>query len=405
VKRVAIIGGGLAGLTCGHSLRRRSIDVTIFESNKRAGGRDLAAFYLLAPDLFEETFQLINDVGLSSQVISISPHAGQLYKGRIYHHRVASAAGLLSFKGLSFMDKALLPRMAYLLSRHSSELHFHHPERGLRFDNESVAAYVKRELSQNVLNYVGGPLISTLFYYGSEQTSAWLYLILAKHMSHVQMSTIRGGLGRIAGTLAKDLRVVHLAIERVSVDGPAYVIEGERFSDVVIAVPGDAVLRIGGIQDLMSEQDRQFFRNVRYQRVVSVRVATEKPVDGRCYAVSIPRVERFAASTISFHDYIDPSSVTNSQGLLTISGGGDTVSAQQLMQELQRLYPIQNPKTEIFEWNSATPTFPPGRYGEITQFQNRPRRPGLFFCGDYLLGPLIEGAIAAGKRAADSIQT
>jgi protoporphyrinogen oxidase len=405
VKRVAIIGGGLAGLVCGYSLRRRAVDATIFESKEHPGGRDGAAFFLLAPDLFEKTFEVINVVGLSGEIIPISPHAGQLYKGRVYHHRVASATGLLSFKGLGFMDKALLPRMAYLLSRHSSELQFHHPERGLRFDSDTVAAYVKRELSQNVLNYVAGPLISTLFYYGSEETSAWLYLILAKHMSNVQMSTIRGGMGRIADALAKEVPVLRREVERIDADGPAYVIDGERFSDVVVAVPGDAVLRIRGIEDLISEEDRQFFESARYQRVVSVRVATENPVDGRCYALSIPRVEKLAASTISFHDYIDPSSVSKGQGLLTISGGGDTVTAEQLLKELQRLYPIAEPKTEISEWKSGTPMFPAGRYQEITRFQNRSRRPRLFFCGDYFLGPLIEGAIATGMRAADSIQT
>jgi protoporphyrinogen oxidase len=190
VKRIAIVGGGLAGLSCAHSLQRRDLDVTVFESSREPGGRDVAAFYLLAPELFRNTFRLIDDTRLRGDVIPISPHAGQAYKRRVYYHRVSSATGLLSFKGLGLMDKALLPRMAYLLARHSANVDFHDPERGLAFDNETVAAFVKRELSQNILNYVAGPLISTLFFYGSDETSAWLYLVLAKHMQNLQMSTI-----------------------------------------------------------------------------------------------------------------------------------------------------------------------------------------------------------------------
>ncbi len=406
MKRVAIIGGGLAGLSCGWALRRRGFSPTIFESAPHPGGREAAALYLLAPDLYRNTFQLIKNLDLESEIIRISPHAGQLFKGRIYRHRVASAAGLLSFKGLNIADKALLPRMAYLLARHSSHLDFHKPERGLDFDNETAAAFVKRELSQNVLNYIAGPLISTLFFYGSEETSAWLYLVLAKHMYNVRMSTLRGGIGRIVSALSRQLHVESgSGIGRIDIDGDAYIINGEPFSDLVIAVAGDSVLSIDGVESLLSEEDRQFFRDCRYQRVVSVRVATERPVDGGCYAISIPRVENLSASTISFHDYIDPSAVPDGEGLLTISGGGPTVNAHQLMDDLKLICSIDTKPTEVSEWRSGMPKFPPGRYRQIAQFRRRQRREGLFFCGDYLLGPFIEGAITTGLRIADAIRT
>jgi protoporphyrinogen oxidase len=404
VKRVAVVGGGLAGLSCAHALHRRGIDSIVFESGARTGGRDNAVLYLLAPDLFRNTFLLIDELGLRDEILPISPHAGQVYKGRIYHHRVASAAGLLSFKGLRFTDKAMLPRMAYLLARHSSELDFHNPEAGLQFDKETVASYVKRELSQNVLNYVAGPLISTLFFFGSDEASAWLYLVLAKHMSSVRMSTLRGGVTRIAERLSKGLQVRNNHIVgRVEPEDGSYMIDGEQFSDVVIAVPGDSVRSIDGIEGMLSNEDRKFFHDCRYQRVSSVRVRTERPVDGKCYAVAIPRVENLVANTISFHDYIDPSAVQNGEGLLTISGGGAKADSQELTQELHRLYSISPLQTEPIEWKQGMPKFPPGRYREITDFHRRHRRPGLYFCGDYLLGPFIEGAITTGLRAAESI--
>jgi protoporphyrinogen oxidase len=404
VKRVAVIGGGLAGLSCAHALHRRGIDSIVFESGTRTGGRDNAVLYLLAPDLFRNTFLLTDELRLRDEILPISPHAGQVYKGRIYHHRVASAAGLLSFKGLRFADKAMLPRMAYLLARHSSELDFHNPEAGLQFDKETVASYVKRELSQNVLNYVAGPLISTLFFFGSDETSAWLYLVLAKHMSTVRMSTLRGGVTRIAERLSKGLQVRNNhTVGRVEPEDGSYMIDGEKFSDVVIAVPGDSVCSIDGIDAMLSDEDRKFFRDCRYQRVSSVRVRTERPVDGKCYAVAIPRVENLVANTISFHDYIDTSAVQNGEGLLTISGGGPKVDEAELTQVLHRLYSISPLQTEPIEWKQGMPMFPPGRYREITDFQRRHRRPGLYFCGDYLLGPFIEGAITTGLRVAETI--
>jgi oxygen-dependent protoporphyrinogen oxidase len=295
--------------------------------------------------------------------------------------------------------------MAYLLARYSSRLDFHHPELGLDLDGETVASFVKRELSQNVLNYVAGPLISTLFFFGSEETSVWLYLVLAKHMYNTRMSTLRGGISRIADRLSDSVRVLNgRAIGALAADGDSYRIDGEHYSDVVVATPGNAVLGLSGIESLLAEEDRDFFRACRYQRVVSVLVRTDRPVETRCYAVSIPRVENFTAATVSFNDYIDPSSVPHGGGLLTISGGGPNVTAMSLIDDLQKLYKIDSVSTEVVEWTTALPMFPPGRYRQLVNFQRRQRKPGLFFCGDYLSGPLIEGAISTGLDAAEAIE-
>lgn len=363
MKHVAIIGGGLAGLTCAYALKRQGVESLVFEAAVKTGGRGEAAPFLLSPDLFRNTFKVLEELGMAGDIPEIAPHAGQVYKGGIYSHRVASATGLLAFKGLSIIDKMLLPRMAYLLARYGSRLDFHRPEMGLEFDGESVAAFVKRELSQNVLNYVAGPLISTLFFFGSEETSNWLYLVLAKHMQNTRMSAVRGGVQRIAKRMSESLQVVtNHTVRSLTSDGNSYLIDGKRFSDVVIAIPGAAVLQIEGVAELFSEEDRRFFRECEYQRVVSVQVGTKRPTDGRCYAVSIPRVEGFRAATIIFHDYIDPSSVSDRGGLLTITGGGPAVGPEQLLEDLFKLYPIEPEFTETHEWKWGMPKFPPGRY-------------------------------------------
>src|SRR5262249_24530792 len=158
--RVAIVGGGLAGLACAYRLQQHQIDAVVFESSERAGGRssvehsdgftlDVGAQYLLAPQAFRTTFALIHELGISNHLLHIDPVTGQLFKNRVYHHRVESATGLLHFKGLNLLDKAMLPKMALLLSRYGASLDFQHPELGLAHDDESVAEFVRREFSQN----------------------------------------------------------------------------------------------------------------------------------------------------------------------------------------------------------------------------------------------------------------
>src|SRR5439155_18107583 len=271
--KVAIIGRGLAGLSCAYALKRRGEEAVVFDASPVAGGRsrieqtggftiDAGAQYLLGPELFRNTFDLIRNLGLSDDVLQIAPYAGQVRKGAIYRYPVASAMGLLKLKGLNIADKALLPRMAFLLARYGPHLDFHHPEHGLDFDDETVASFVKREFSQNVLNYVAGPLISTLFFYGSEETSKLLYLLLARYMYNTRMSTLRGGIGRITARLSQETSIVAGGpVATVVADGSCYVIETQRFSNVVVAAPGDAVLGIAGMEELLSESDREFFRN------------------------------------------------------------------------------------------------------------------------------------------------
>src|SRR5262245_48469414 len=143
---VGIIGCGLAGLACAYRLKQRGIGAIVFEKASECGGRavtehyegfllDAGAQYLLGPEVFSTTFALIRELDMEPQLLPIQPIAGQLYKGRVYHHRVASATGLLHFKGLNLLDKALLPKMALLLSKYADSLHFDRPEAGLVQDD------------------------------------------------------------------------------------------------------------------------------------------------------------------------------------------------------------------------------------------------------------------------------
>jgi protoporphyrinogen oxidase len=402
MKNVAILGGGLAGLSCAFALRERGIPAVVFEASPRAGGRCSGSTYFLGPDVYKNAFELTAALGLKPDLIAIEPVAGQLYKGRVYHHRVSSSLGLLKFQGLNLLDKAMLPRMAYLIARYSSSLDFQHPERGANLDDETVAAFVKRELSQNILNYVAGPLISTLFFYSSEETSKLLYLNIARYMQNIQLYTIRGGLDRLTRKLAEAVTVELDRRDASVAADPDFTVCGRRFTDVVIAVAGNAVLGIPGLAGLLSEADQQFFANCTYGRAVTATFDLEGTIDN-CYALFIPRVEQLSSATVVFHQFIDSNSVAPGTSRMTIIGGGDGVRGEALLDGFRRIYGKSPSTVDVREWPSAMPKFPPGRFREIAGFLRRDRRPGLFFCGDYLMGPFIEAAIATGRRAAEAV--
>src|SRR5262245_60980770 len=111
-----------------------------------------------------------------------------------------------------------------------------------------------------------------------------------------------------------------------------------------------------------------------------------------CHGVSVPRVEKLAATTISFHEYIDRSRVPSGCGLLSVMGGGEMLSVDRLMEDLSKLYNFDSIFTRSYEWGFGMPKFLPGRYRQIAAFRNRPRKPGFIFCGDYLMGSFIKTA-------------
>jgi protoporphyrinogen oxidase len=149
----------------------------------------------------------------------------------------------------------------------------------------------------------------------------------------------------------------------------------------------------------LSEADRSFFQNAKYGRAVAIDCVLPEKVD-RCYAVSIPRVEKLLAATIIFHDFIDPSERSGMRA--TIVGGGEEATSEQLIRDFATIYQRIPETRAVHEWTTAMPQFPPGRFREIAEFVARQRAPGLFFCGDYLMGPFVEAAIGTGRRAAEA---
>ena len=59
--RVAIVGGGLAGLAALDTLRRRGVEALLYEARAAAGGRTRSVRGVFAPDFaFDEGAQLVN---------------------------------------------------------------------------------------------------------------------------------------------------------------------------------------------------------------------------------------------------------------------------------------------------------------------------------------------------------
>ncbi len=112
--KIAIIGGGITGLTAAYELTKRGHKVTIFEKEKTLGGLawgftqpnwgwhlEGAYHHLFTND--NTIIHLIHELGISDKLIIKRPITATYWQGKSYP--LDSPSSLLSFPGLSLLDK------------------------------------------------------------------------------------------------------------------------------------------------------------------------------------------------------------------------------------------------------------------------------------------------------------
>ena len=109
---IAIIGGGVAGLTAAYRLSKDGVSVTLFERDKVLGG--LAGVVKIDNFLIEkyyhhifttdfEIINLIDEIGLKDKLMWLESRMGLFYENKI--HAFGTPGELFRFKHLSFLDK------------------------------------------------------------------------------------------------------------------------------------------------------------------------------------------------------------------------------------------------------------------------------------------------------------
>ncbi|HEY2124170.1 MAG TPA: protoporphyrinogen oxidase, partial [Chthoniobacterales bacterium] len=161
MKPVAIVGGGITGLTAAFRLRRQGIAVTLYEATDRVGGviqslqRDgyLAEF---GPNTILETSpkvaSLVEDLGLAERRVYSDPAANNRYLVR--HGRLIK----MPESPLRFLMTPLFSPAAKLRLLMEPFIPPSDPAR-----EESVAEFVRRRLGQEFLDYAIDALVGGIY--------------------------------------------------------------------------------------------------------------------------------------------------------------------------------------------------------------------------------------------------
>ncbi len=292
-RRIAIIGGGISGLTAAYILQRDyadSYEFTLFEANRRLGGiietvRADGFTIECGPDSWvtEKPWaeQLARELGLAHELLPSNDRERRTYIARGSGEQDRSLAALPDAMRMMVPTElnAMLgsplftesAKRAYIAEptraaelRQTALLH-----RGIDAD-ESIAAFVRRHFGDEVVHIVAGPLLAGVFGGDIEKLSAGALLgpfvtMEAQHGSLIAgmqqrdrtsdpsvFTTLASGLGTLIDQLLQSLPTSSirlscpvLAVESLPAGWMIETADGrEHFDRVLIATPLDTTRRL-----------------------------------------------------------------------------------------------------------------------------------------------------------------
>lgn len=446
---VAVLGGGITGLTAAWQLQRAGIDVVVFEAAPQVGGaigalRQDGWLHELGPNsLLENSTDvtaLVDELGLGAQRVYASPAAQKRYIVR-GGRPVAMPGSPWSFAttGLFSWRAKLAVLGEPWRARAPAEA------------EESVADFVIRRLGREFLDYAVNPFVGGVYAGDPARLSVKhgfpkLWALEQTHGSLIRgalarrntsggpkgrMFSFAGGLQELPRALQRGLggavrlqRRVHAVRRR----GDHWEVEfgalGERacelFSAVVCALPVDALaaLPVEGLPDAAAALGT--LRTIEQPPVASVffgyqREAVAHPLDG--FGMLVPEVERGKMLGTLFSSTLFPGRAPEGHVALTSFVGG--VRQPELARleegelvalvrgELERLLGARGEPVfvHVQRWPRAIPQYTlgwerfAGLYAAVEKLA-----PGFFIGGNGRDGISLSNCIASGRRLAAAVQ-
>ncbi|MGD1083604.1 MAG: protoporphyrinogen oxidase [Verrucomicrobiota bacterium] len=454
MKPVAIIGGGITGLTAAFYLKRRGVPVLLFEAADHVGGviqsirRDghLAEF---GPNSILETSpvisELVRDLGLESRRLYSNPSAEKRYvvRGKKPVCVPSSPAGLLTTPLFSLPAKLRVLAEPFIRPA-PADL------------EESVAQFVLRRLGREFLDYAIDPMVAGVYAGDPHQLSVpqafpKLHALEQRYHSLILGQILGARARRRSGEVSKQsakkfsfddgLRVLIDTLQsrldgdittsapihalRRGEEGWGVELEGDRrgapveCGAVLLALPSHklASLEIATTPAL----DVASFAQVQYPPVASVvlgfrRDEVAHPLDG--FGMLIPEKEKFNILGALFSSSLFPNRAPEGEVTLTCYLGGarspllplqsaDTL-VQLAVQDLVAILGVRGRPTfqHVTVYRQAIPQYNLG-FGKFRALMNdmELKAPGLFLAGHARDGISLGDSIISAHNAAARIQT
>ncbi|MFV0138018.1 NAD(P)/FAD-dependent oxidoreductase [Streptomyces sp. HMX87] len=428
---VAVVGGGVAGLTTAYELRRAGLDVRVFEEQDHVGGRmhsfrhdgytiDEGAEQI-SPHGYRATWELLARLGVPlSDVPRIDKGVGTWRDGRA-HPGVADRAAVLSGAGLAPRARIDLARILAWTAAHRAAFDPDHPERtplGAATIREFTARY-----HRDVHDYLFQPVSGCFFGWDTARSAAAPMVSLLLSVGPAgSWRTYRDGMDLLARRLAEEVDVVTGSRVHQVVGGRdgARLLVGDgavTARSVVLCVPAPVAARLhaGAPEDELS-----FLRACTFTPTLKVSCLLDRPLTPPSrkplYILLTPEAEDSTLSGIIVDHAKHPGRVPEGKGLLTLIAAARTAPdlltapphevVDRLVGAARRYVPGLRPargRNFVHSFTHGLPEATPEALRHRPRFMARDVRP-VEYAGDWvMLRPASEGAVRSGALAASRV--
>jgi len=457
MKRIAIIGGGISGLSAAFELeeQRKSgveLEYVLYESSSRLGGvlrtENIDGCLVEAgPDSFvtEKPWasDLCRSLGLDDQLIGSNDADRKTYilrRGRL----VEMPDGLMFMVPTKILPTGLSPLFSWRTKLKMSQELFH-PPRAVDHD-ESVADFVERHYGREMVDRLADPLLSGV--YGGESANLSVRAVLPRF---AEMEKTHGSLGRAMLAARKKMRqgprkpapplftslkngMQHLAeevtarltqnslltntrVQAIQPEGGGWVVsagmQSDHFDSVVLALPG---LAATDVIRLTSAELASELAAVRYSSSITVGLGYDRAVRNSLppgFGFLVPRSEgkRLLAATFVHNKF--PHRAPEDRALLRCFFTGSNaenvwpLSENQIVgivrNELQQIIGLRAEPlfARVYKWKSAMAQYSVGHLERLERIERlRQQLPGLALAGNAYRGIGVPDCVRSGREAA-----
>ncbi len=435
-----VLGAGVSGLSAAFHLQKSGVRTFVVEKQKAVGGRaqsiaigdvgiDSGALFLT--NSYKCTLALIQELGIQHEVVPIRTRNGIVAGNRIFTlppHSLLDLAKLLPLQSL-----LKLPRMAWEVLLHRNELNMDDLRSSYRLDSESVADFARRYADPALLNYVFDPILQGIWYWDSTTTTRVALYLLLKQAPTMRLYTLKSGMGVFSNSLAQNLDVgleteaIHSSYDPATNAWRTAVRDagGERIIEsrtVLCTLPASA---IDNVFVELPERVRGFFTGIRYNSIITMHLLLNRGTSTPSYyGLYYPAAGARTIAAVAIQSNTITSRTPPDRSIISVYASPawsrelckkpDEEIGSVIISKLAYSYPFSTQdlpgsvlSSRLIRIEPALPLFDVGYIGTLRSFHESiadDLPPGLFFAGDYLGGPHMEGAIISARAAVANMQ-
>jgi phytoene dehydrogenase-like protein len=403
---VIVVGGGLAGLSCGIHLQRAGLKTLLLEASDQVGGRvrtdHLDGFKLdrgfqVMLTAYPEARSLLDFEALQLGVFdpgALVRLGGAFHRVSDPRRRPAELPATLRAPVGSLTDKLALARLRSRLRSENGE------RRGARPEVSTLEALREAGFSDRIIERFFRPFFGGIFLEQNLLTSSCMFEFVFRMFDQGDAALPAGGMGAIPHQLAERLEAgtIRLGMRVAALDSAGVLLEnGDRLSAhaVVVATDGPSAARL----------------------VPEVPEPASCPVTCVYYAADASPVEeprlvlngegRGPVNNLCVADRVNPSYAPPGASLISATVLGDPASLDGTLDRDVRAQLTDWFGRQVADWRHlrtyriahALPAQPVGAFGA----RDVRVRNGTYVCGDHRQHASIEGTLLSGRRAADAV--